>query len=623
MKKSEEIKTELLTAKLNNKHEHSVVSFGNMQVEFNLKLVAYINRLLFDHYENIGLTPHPDLVLDEEVTSFFMPVYMNRVKERIKKDLYPQHVNVGQLCMHLSEIQNIFSRVLGEFGNFFSMDVSLIDVMDKIEEYEEVDDIINKDHFNETDTAQDILKTRSDLYERIRKYKIEPFYTLGKVGEGIRTESTINVLIGIGLRPDVANPNRLNNFVIHSNWLNGTRNLRTDAEEVNIALRALGVQKTSIKDTGVLNKRTKILASDQYIRMDVDSCDSVNKIEVAIPDEATLKKYLHRYYVDPITGVEKVLSSSDTHLIGQLVKFRSPATCNLETGICKKCFTQHNLDYVNNTSFRNVKIGGIAVELTISAAGQLILQAKHNTKPNPQQLLGTVEDLRFGNITQIGDEDCPVGLAFNKIKLMDPEDNISKVYMKNTRTRIGKYKTFQELVIDTKLGGYDVLLESSSDSYVGGEFKYEDVISLSEDSPDLIELEDLSKLTVNLPNYPLTHLFNSLEAILKMKGVDKKHITLDQLIAKMNSILPDVDPILSEVLIANLIRSNDDKFTKPDWSKPDVNYQLLALNSAIINFPELTPGLSIGYVINKMTNHKYYEQMPETPSDVVFALNNE
>jgi len=137
---------------------------------------------------------------------------------------------------------------------------------------------------------------------------------------------------------------------------------------------ALQQRQDSIPKGGELQRKFFFVAGILKQALDVDDCfhetGRSKYYEVFIKNEKYLKILNHRWFLNPETATEELITPDRKDLIGKQIKLRSPITCQLDNyKICKKCLGEKR----PKTENLGAPIGQYLAEAIV----QMILRAHH------------------------------------------------------------------------------------------------------------------------------------------------------------------------------------------------------------------------------------------------------
>lgn len=244
----------------------------------------------------------------------------------------------------VDEISYAITAIAHAFCPLFGVSLSIHNLIDLEKRYPEIHDIIRGDIPADLQPheVEDYLTAHTNrLIELITNdpedNDLKPLFLAGK---NISNLQFREYLLHIGLKPDI-NGNTIP-VLINDNFLHrGLTKPSSLYVNASAGRRSLMLTKLSMGIPGAFSKKLNAVATAPGIlRQDNEMCESITTVDYIIRDKQFLKMLNGRYYYDQY-GIMQILDgSADEHLIGKMVRFRSPATCASEDGqsICKYCY---------------------------------------------------------------------------------------------------------------------------------------------------------------------------------------------------------------------------------------------------------------------------------------------
>lgn len=314
--------------------------------------------------------------------------------------------------------------------------------------------------------------------------------------------------------------NALFKYPVTSSFTLGMQSLYDLAIESRAGAKALYLSNKAVQDTEYFARELQLITMSLERLVDTD-CGSTNYLEWFIKDKDDLERLLGKYLDtgNPIT-------KDDTHLINNIVKLRTPLTCNLPnpSEICSKCFGE--LAYTIAT---HSNIGHFCSTIVTQKLTQSILSTKHLATSATGANFNIKEELK-GLITYRNNN-----LFFN-----------SK--------------------IDTKK--LNVVMKIVQD-----EFKQLTVLRTIENIKN-ISVSNLSKL------YNVNIVINNKEYILTQKETNKYVSLSHSMLFYILDNYSEID-ITKDVLEINLNKYIQELYTEPFMVIPNIEYNFLSLSRSI------------------------------------------
>ena len=132
---------------------------------------------------------------------------------------------------------------------------------------------------------------------------------------------------------------------------------------------------------GAFSKKLTTNSISSTLRDDYETCDSILTVDYYIKTDEFLKLLDGRYYYDARGNMKILDYKTDKDLIGKVIRFKSPVTCNSKDGVCKHCYG-HLFD-IN----KSLASAGAYASLKISEPiGQAVLSSKHSQTTSSNEL---------------------------------------------------------------------------------------------------------------------------------------------------------------------------------------------------------------------------------------------
>jgi hypothetical protein len=309
------------------------------------------------------------------------------------------------------------------------------------------------------------------------------------------------------------------------------------------------------------------------------------------------------YYIDGETPVKVDQDKFDTYK-NKTLKLRVPSLCNstLEGGICRYCLGDEMYDMNKKWLFRNGKsnIATYWVNVIGPIAQQALLSAKHNLVSNPRvpqywlyddsdNIILDMDGISFTYAYEdrvfIDYEGIPI--IPDKLELIEPK----KLLMPWASVDSEDYAFFADkikITIDNK-------------HYIIGT-----------DSPFFILQDEMDIPEINLrhiyENVGITKLYYQLEKGTTFgnikNGADRYN--LDKFFDTIEAISTDYHMVFFHVLFLDLIRLKENMDKIIDFSIPNQEFEIVALDAAVINGYNLTGTFACGEFDDVSCNPKNY-----------------
>ena len=569
------------------------VIFAN-RVELDLSIFDYCLNLMFWKLCTSVEQPIEDVHL-----VFFEDITRRSIKEYIDNvfiDRYRKSLEFIDLNRTIDSVIGKF-RDLRPFQLYLSNTLNLEDTIDLMKKYPEFNDTV---HFNvEGIPIEDVKEAGMEATNKQIRYIKNSDHCLRdsfRTGEAISPKQYKEVAVNIGSKPD-GQGSVFPRPISHSFMNGGLSTAEEITIESSVGRVAQILQKTNVGKSGAFARQLELNNMDTFLHVDPNYiCDTKHFQEVVIENETILSLYDMRYYRENPFGVDKLLSAKTadrSKIIGKKLFFRSPMTCASAAkghGICYKCYG--DLAYVN----KEINIGQIAAEGLSAIYTQILLSAKHLLESLVIKMEWTKGFYELFQVTfnTIGLQENKIYKGYkliidDEIKSEDELDDFEfNYYINNFSVRkpdgeVVKIHTLNvdNLYLDKEFYNYIKSVEPSND---GTEPYYLEI--------DMTKLMDLSALfVVEIKNNELSATMNKILNLINNKTVisqyDRNRILTEFIKTNIQGNIK-LNAVHSEVLLMNQIRDGEDELLKPDWSLPNVTYQIMTLDQSLSNNQSIT-----------------------------------
>jgi hypothetical protein len=360
-----------------------------------------------------------------------------------------------------------------------------------------------------------------------------------------------------------------------------------------------------------------LATSPSYLRQDYDDCNSSSYITYHIKDETILRLLDKRYYYDERGNLKLLQYPRDKHLLGKVVNFTSPCTCNSKEGICKKCYGE--LFEMNKDLF---SVGSYAATKASNPLGQIVLSSKHyqGTESATISFKDDFNDLFELSSTEISLTDNPKNdeelyLLLDEV-FVEQNDDVDYFYVKQFKVVNRKGNTVYNMSEDNNSNLYMSELLASI-------YKRLKVKNTPIPLDDFIDDEDAVLFVVEIKNKELTEPIKLIEKILNKSNTGSNTLSgICQMLAEgFIGIGIDINLVHIETIVKGLIRKKSNILEYPDWSRNgDPNdYTVLPVNSGLQNNPSPLVSISYGYVRKQLISPEFYEKNAPSHLDALFV----
>lgn len=537
----------------------------------------------------------------------------NRILPLHEGDFISKNKIVDEISYNITAISNAFSLLMG-------MGISIYDIIQIEKRNPEMaglmfDDI---DHDLQPIEIEEILNNRTkkiiDIICKDTEFNdLKPLFLSGK---NISEAQFREIIVKIGMKADI-NGNTIP-MVIDANFL--VTGLNKPSYVYINALsgrKALIMAKTQMSTPGAFSKKLNMAAtSPSVLRKDYEICDSTAYIEYKIVDDNFLLMLNGRYYYDTRGVMQQLDYEKDKHLIGKVLPFRSPETCNSKEGICKYCYGhlfEQNMSMFSEGSLASTKIS--------EPFGQAVLSTKHSQNTDSDPIIFNKE---FDDLFE---------LSSNEIILKEDPSNEDELFLlldnveieETDDQEIYSVKAFK-VVNDKSLLVYNIEEEGGSVFYLSDQLLA--IYKKLKDKKSLISMDDFDNesilFTVEIKNKELTGPFKIVQKILnsnqKMGATTLSEIT-QLFVENLLEMGIKYDFVHAESIIRALIRKKSNELEFPEWGRNDdhEDYQVLRLDAALFKNPSALVSLSSGDLRRQLISPEFYTKTAPSHIDALFV----
>ena len=530
-------------------------------------------------------------------------------------DFASQNVMVDELYHYIISISHAFCLLMG-------MGLSLYDLHQLELRDPEVSHLMRDsvDQSLEPHEVEELLNQRNKrLIQKLVEDPIgndyKPFFACGT---GLKDAQFREYVVRIGFKADISGntvPILIdNNFLLHG--LSKPSFLYLNAIS---GRKSLILSKLSMGQPGAFSKKLTTNSISSTLREDYETCDSILTIDYYIKTDEFLKLLDGRNYYDARGNMKTLNYKTDKDLIGKVIRFKSPVTCNSKDGVCKHCYG-HLFD-IN----KSLASAGAYASLKISEPiGQAVLSSKHSQTTSSNELKfseGYDEvfetDSSMVNIREDSDMDADLYIKLNDVNVEEMDD--SEFY----------YVTSFDLVDAT--GNLIRHIEEASGAklYLNDQLivLYKQKLKMKNSEPifSLDELEeDEGLFTIEVKNKELTEPLKIFTKVLNThEHMGATNLSdLCQIFAeKLIQMGIKYELVHAEMIIRSLIRKKSNILEFPDFGMGgNLNdYQILKLDEAQLYNPSALISMPYGYLRRQLLSTELYEKTQTGAFDSLYV----
>ena len=562
--------------------EHTRIDFKadvDDAVTYSLPLNAFMFFLVF-------INPIINYVNDIELEDFiFEPplieketkMLINKVRHVLQQFGHPMpeiyETTARNILLYMSELNRIFGQACIQIFTTENL------FLDHYRESALIRDI-NNTHYPKNIQTAEIIEENSRRYGLLREEMIKrnnPLFIDDTYTKILKPKQVEELYIHLGLTPDGRN---IVNIVMDGNGFNDGYKDPEAIYAAAIMARVPDLLNTEYMGVVGYFARNLWILTYGTISPKVTDCGSKNPIPIVI-DEAALKMFDGRYYYTEKHGTRlRMLHSTDKHLLGKQLWFRSPCTCNLNNDVCHVCY--------GNAALRVKDFNGGFICTTQFMTGpinQNVLSAKHILKANTELIVFTQNleeyfDIDSGQLTVKED--------VKKFDIFIREDYMDDITEK-FEMFIGKN---MEPITITNYANINISKNAISKAKL---VTIDDVnyyrVNSSKVDDDLCTLTPINKM--------MTEKYLKMMHLLDNNIV--KYDNVSDVVTELYHLMEGTIPLLSthgEIIIACLLRNRDNVMKRPNWLNYDEPYQMVRVKTALSNTDSFTEA-----VASEQTNH--------------------
>lgn len=566
-------------------------------------------------------------LLDEHLIYDFTKVYPEGLIENVcqwldnealiyfEGDFHSKNKIVDEIFHNIRAMSRAFCLLMG-------MSISMYDIWQAEKKCPEISEII----FGKIDTSLQPKEIEIELARRTDRLielfsqvdcDLKPLLVSGKnISKGQFKE----MFVMLGMKTD--NAGVVIPMVMTSNLIvGGLKNPSYQYIEATSGRKSLIVTKKRMGDPGAFSKRINTLTtSPGILREDYEECNSSTPITYHIRNEKFLELLDQRYYYDEHGDRKLLRYPRDKHLIGKMVPFAGPCTCNSKEGICKKCYGE--LFDMNHDLF---SVGSYAATKSTNPLGQKVLSSKHYQGSDSVtiQFDDSFSDLFELESTNINVSDNPK-MDVEELYLL-----LSDVHSEQSDDADYFYVEHFDIVDRFSHKLYHVAEDNQSKLYFSEALSiyYRKMRNKNLPIPldDIVDADDSVLFGIETKSKELTDPIRMVEHVLSKKNTSEH--TLSEICQMMAESFMEfgvyVNLVHLETIIRALVRKKSNVHEYPDWSRngdPD-DYTVLTIDAGFKKNPSAIVAMSYGYLRQLLTSPDLYEKSAPSHLDALFARN--
>ena len=592
------------------KLQHTFIKFKKSiddVVTYKLTLNKFMMSLVFlrpvmDYLEYIDIN-------DYLIQGFLSKKGRNKIQDKIVETLISFGKTLAQRNVIMARVTLDLKQLL---INFSEADMQVFTAenlfLDHYRDSAIIRDINNTEYPPDMQTS-DIVAANAEKYKILEAEMLargNPFFIDNKYTPIIKAKQMEELYINLAQIPDGKN---IITATMNGNGFRAGYGSKTYMYVGAIAARVPDIMNEEYMGSAGYFARNLWILTYGTISPTVEDCGSVNPIPITI-DECMLEMMDGRWYKTSKDSIhEKIFSKDDVDLLGQTLWFRSPCTCNLNEDVCHKCY-----------GTKALKVGELqggfiyTTELLTKDVGQKILSAKHLLKTNAEKVEFTDGYEKWF----VMENSALIPTDEKKFDIYLKED-----YLDNISDSLTIYVTKDLIPITISKYASIHIPDYVTDSFK--EVLIDDVTYYKISSHKILEMGMLCDI---IPiNIMMTAKYMNIMKLLENDIT--KFNTIEEAVTELTHLMHGIIPVFSvhgEIIIGHLIRSMENKLLRPDWTKPDPQYQLMRLKTALANHESISVALAFEQTRHHILNAIFNERNdikrvgPRSFEDFIFGL---
>lgn len=537
------------------------------------------------------------------------------------------------LNLILHETQKRLAQVSKDFNPILGNSINIESYMDLYNRNAEFRNLVHTkvDPTKQPKEVERELDLKTNQMEDLLKKEDNCLKPILNCGGVVKMKQLAESFISFGYKPDI-DGNTLP-VPINANMLvGGMSNVTNLYTETNSSRKSLLANKYEMGDGGYFSILLMKLCSGVYITE--HDCNTIKPLKVIIKSKKHLQKLVGRHYTTEYDHTYRILQDTDSHMIGETIYVRTPATCMAkDNGVCEVCYGE--LSKTNNEDFG---IGAHAAAKLTEPLSQNILSTKHLLTTDSEEIKFITSFYKYLQVNtneivlNINMEHDISNLSLlilkedinikNELEMNDYNYYCTKFYVVNNKTgerEIVESENQKELIIAPEVihkANYkmtdDIFIpfnELEMSSYVAEDDSEEHVIRLF--------IMEIMNNELTKPLFDIRSLLNTKKD--KKDTLESVNQRLLDLIIEANIDLPSV---MSEIVLKQLVRDKKNilKRAKFNSYKTINEYQILAVTSALEKNPSILVSLSSQALGRQMSDYRTFQKEETSYLDPLFRV---
>lgn len=454
---------------------------------------------------------------------------------------------------------------------------------------------LNNTYYPPSMQPSEIVEANKKAYERLEKemFRLKaPFFMCNKYTKILKPKQMEELYINFSLTQD---GDKMITVQMNGNGYNQGYHEREVLYAGAISARVPDMMNKDYMGIAGYFNHNLMMLSYGTLSPTVDDCGSQNPIEITLTED-NFNMFLGRNYYRRKGEILKVIKEKDKKdLIGRTVWMRSPCTCNLKEDVCHACYGTIAL------KVGHLKGGFIyTTEICTSKVQQNVLSVKHILKTNAEKIVG-IDDNFNDYFVLDSSQIYPQDIKFDMFIREDYTDHISEYF---------------EMFVSKKL--IPIKITNYASCHVNDElFDKEDIVEIK--GVRYYKLNSKTVLGTNRPicdiipvNIAETQKYMNIMNMFESKL--SSYTRIEDAVNDLNAMFKNTIPLLSthgEIMISKHIRQKDNRMLRPNFLKPNAEYQILNLRMALQNSESVATALAFEH-----TKAHLMQSISETREDI-------
>lgn len=598
----------------------------NSKDVFTLPLRLFvINTILwypFVELHGMDVLDKSFIIFDPEV----LPHIENYLNDNLIGILTEYHVKPSSMNYAISEVLYNLRNISNDYSIILGLDFNIPMFIDLYSKNDRIRDIMEchfEDSMQPYEIEQELASMEKEFIGTITSMKNNPLGIALRAETGIKHKQLTEFAISEGLKPDISG--RTIPIPIQTSTLIGGTN-KPSAQYIDAggARKSLIMNKKVMGVAGHFCKTVLMSARTLSMSTEISDCGTKHLVAYDILNKTVLKKMSGKFYRltdDPDEELKLLNPKKDKDLIGKTIYVRSAVTCACDSKhVCAKCI---GMTAVTNADIAD-GISAFESEEITKVLNQNILSTKHLLSTNSEAINFNKEFYNFftivgGEINPIIDNNPNIKNIEDYAIYVDPND-ITKVEeldddsLYNTVIENGRF--YIRNIADPSEPDIIIQVEDEKEIYVT-----KDAVDILKSNNNMIkfsELDDDDKLfEVIIMNNELTKPLYDLMHLLNKQNAETINNTIDFISNKFLSLVIDakidVSAIACELITNRLIRSAEDIYKRPDFSRETLEpYVILTVSKSLEKNPSPLAGIGFQNIKRQLLSNDLFEKRTET-----------